>query len=95
MTLKDANQTLTETDCCDAEAVTAALTERARAIVEFAALAPKELLLETHEAGEAFRDRLELAKIEAHRELDRMTKLSRGLESTLDQPQTLHFTCFG
>jgi hypothetical protein len=95
MTLNDANQTLAETDCGDADAVATALIERSRAIVEFAALAPRELLLETQAAGEAFRDRLELARIEAHRELDRMTKLSRGLESTLDQRQALNFTCFG
>jgi hypothetical protein len=95
MTLSEANRILTETDCRDPEAAALALIDRARAIVEFAAVAPQDLLLETRAAGEAFRNRLEQARIEAHRELDRMAKLSRGLESNLDRRQANHFTCFG
>jgi len=95
MTLSEANRILAEIDCCDPEAAAVALIERARAIVEFAAVAPPELLIETQASGEAFRNRLEQARIEAHRELDRMAKLSRGLESTLDRRQANHFTCFG
>lgn len=96
MTLREANRMLAHTDCNDTQAVAAALTERARAIVEFAAVAPKELLLETFKTGEEFRARLELARSEARLELDRATKLSRGLESTLDGHQAFHVVaCFG
>jgi len=96
MTLSDANRILNEVDCLDGDAVAAALTERARAIAEFAASAPQELLDETLEAGESLRRRLEVAQIEARRELDQMTRLSRGLESVLNEHQaTEHITCFG
>ena len=95
MTLAEANRILAETDCHDTEATGTALAARARAIVEFAAVAPPDLLSETLAAGERFRDRLELAQIEAHRELDQMTKLSRGLESTLDQTRPYSVACFG
>lgn len=95
MTLHEANQLLLEVDCRDPDAVACALTDRARAIAEFAAAAAPDLLQETLVAGEAFRDRFEHAQIETRRELDRMTKLSRGLESTLDDCQPDRITCFG
>ena len=95
MTLIEANQLLLEVDCRDPDAVASALTDRARAIAEFASTASADLLEETLSAGVTFRDRLEHAQIETRRELDRMTKLSRGLESTLDQGQPDRVTCFG
>jgi hypothetical protein len=95
MTLHEANQILSRVDCRDPEAVAEALKERARAIAEFAASAPKELLDETLAAGEAFRDRLEMTQIEARREVDRMKRLTRGLESTLSEHQADHIKCFG
>ena len=97
MTLAEANHALSCADCHDPEAVAAALTERGRALTEFAASASADLLAETLEAGAAFRDRLEFAQIEIRRELDGMTKLSRGLQSTLDAQQADcdRITCFG
>jgi len=96
MTLNDANRILNEIDCLDGDAVATALTERARAIAEFAASAPQELLKETLEAGESLRRRLEDAQLEARRELHQMTKLSRGLASILNEHQAAeHITCFG
>ncbi|HEY3742196.1 MAG TPA: hypothetical protein VGL53_20230 [Bryobacteraceae bacterium] len=96
MTLREANRLMAQTDCNDTQAAAAALTERARAIVEFAAVAPRDLLVETYKVGEEFRARLELARNDARVELDRATKLSRGLESTLDRHQAFHVVaCFG
>ena len=95
MTLLDANQRLLEVDCRDPDAVISALTDRARAIAEFAACAPREALLDLLASGEAFRQRLESAKNETRRELDRMTNLNRGLVSTLDQSEPDRVTCFG
>jgi hypothetical protein len=95
MTLRESNLLLEELDCRDTDAVTAALTERARAIAEFAASAPQDVLNETLTAGEAFRDRLEMAQVEARRELNRMTRLTRGLESTLSERENDHIQCFG
>ena len=95
MTITEANQLLSVVDCNDPEAVAAALTDRARAIAEFASTAPKELLEDTLATGDAFRKRLEMVQAETCRELDRMTKLSRGLESTLDQCEPDRVTCFG
>ena len=95
MTLREANLRLVQVDCNDADDVDAALTERARAIAEFAASASQELLNQTLASGEDFRRRLESAQAEARQELDRMTNLSRGLESTLDQSEPDHVTCFG
>ena len=95
MTITEANQLLSTVDCNDPEAVAAALTARARAIAEFAATATKELLEETLATGDAFRKRLEMVQAETCCELDRMTKLSRGLESTLDQCESDRVTCFG
>ena len=93
MTIPEANQLLLEVDCGDPQAVAAALTGRAQAIAEFAATASQDLLKETLASGEDLRKRLEHVRIETRRELDRMTKLRRGLESTLDQPDRV--TCFG
>ena len=95
MTLAEVNQRLLAVDCNDSEAVEAALTERARAIAEFAASASHEALADTLAAGEALRHRLEFAQIETRRDLDRMTKLRRGLASTLDESQPDRVTCFG
>ena len=96
MTLTEANHLLTEVDCRDPDAVGAALIDRARAIAEFASTASQELLKDTLDAGEALRERLEMAQIEARREVDCMTKLSRGLESTLGSVyQSDRITCFG
>jgi hypothetical protein len=95
MTLKEANRVLAETDCGDTDAVAVALTARARAIVEFAAVAPRGLLVETLDAGEEFRGRLEHAHVEVHRDLDRLTKLTRGLASTVDQRRPHCVRCFG
>ena len=94
MNLAEANQALLAVDCRDPEAVSMVLTERSRSLAEFAASASPELLMDALEAGEDFRERLEQAQIEARRELDRMTKLSRGLTSTLDQHRH-RVTCFG
>ena len=95
MTLPEANQRLLDVDCRDQEAVASALTERARAIAEFAASASPDLLRETLAAGEFFRERLESFQIESRGDLDRMTNLSRGLQSTLDESQPDQITCFG
>lgn len=95
MTLPEANFRLLAVDCNDPDAVAFALTERARAIAEFAASASREVLEETLAAGENFRQSLEHAQIDARREVDRMTKLSRGLASTLDQYQPDRVSCFG
>ena len=95
MTLSEANLRLLDADCNDPDSVAVALTDRARAITEFAASAPVNLLRETLATGEAFRDLLAHARIETRRDLDRMTKLSRGLASTLDQSQAERVTCFG
>ena len=95
MTLSEANQVLMGVDCSDPDAVASALTHRARAIAEFASTAPQGLLRETLASGEALRDRLELNQLEGRREIDRITQLSRGLESTLVDQQADLITCFG
>ena len=95
MTIAEANQLLATVDCNDPDAVASALTDRARAIAEFASTATKELLEETLAIGDAFRTRLEMVQAGTCRELDRMTNLSRGLESTLDQFEPDRVTCFG
>lgn len=95
MSLPEANQRLQDVDCRDADAVALALTERARSIAEFAASASPELLRATHTAGEDLRERLEFAQIEVRRELDRMSRLTRGLSSNLDEHQPDRITCFG
>ena len=95
MTLSEANRNLSLIDCSDPDAVAEALAERARALAEFAASAPKELLTETLEAGEDLRRRLLAGQIEARRELEQMTRLTRGLESTLSEHESGGITCFG
>ncbi len=95
MTIREANQLLLDVDCNDPEAVSAVLTDRARALAEFAATSSKELLEESLAAGNAFRQRLEGALVETRRELDRMTVLSHGLQSNLDQIQPDQIMCFG
>jgi hypothetical protein len=95
MTLEEVNVLLAHTDCFDTAAVELALNARARAIAEFAASAPRGLLAETHAAGQAFRDRLEMAQIERRRALDRMTNLSRGLQANLEEHRARCVTCFG
>jgi hypothetical protein len=95
MTLAEVNQLMEQVDCRDAGAVEAALIERARALAEHASSASRELLKQTLVTGNEFRERLEMAQIESRRELDRMTKLRRGLASTLAEHQSDQITCFG
>lgn len=95
MTLSEANQVLMDVDCNDLDAVASALTLRARAIAEYASAAHQDLLRETLASGEAFRDRLEFNQLEGRREIDRITQLRRGLESTLVDQQVDLITCFG
>ena len=95
MTLIEANQVLLAVDCSDAEAVAAALTGRAQALAEFASTASTDVLNETLASGEGLRKRLEQVQIEIRRELNQLTKLSRGLKSTLDEWQPDRVTCFG
>jgi hypothetical protein len=96
MSLQEVNQELLQTDCDDLHAVATALTNRARVIAQFAAVADQATLEQTYAAGEEFRERLELSQINASRELDGLRKLKKGLQANIEPgPPRDQIVCFG
>jgi hypothetical protein len=96
MTLAESNAALLDADCTDLDAIAATLTDRARSIAQFAAISDRPTLTAALTAGDDFMDRLELAQLNASRELECLIKLKRGLLANLDLSSTEeHVVCFG